>query len=98
MPENDPAAVGENRTVTERDCPGNRVNAPCPLTTENGAERGDTFTFSVLAELIRLVIVTVWSEDCPNVTSPKFTDEGVMEILTVTSRPVPLNGMFVGLV
>ena len=39
VPEKGPAEAGENRTMTDFDCPGVRVNAPPPLTTENGGER-----------------------------------------------------------
>jgi hypothetical protein len=47
VPENVPVAAGENRTVTDFDCPGVRLKAPPPLTIEKGAERVPTVPLSV---------------------------------------------------
>ena len=60
-----PAVVGENWTVTVTDCPGAKVNAPPPLTTENGAKRVPTFPVNAAVELAWLAIVMLWFEDCP---------------------------------
>ena len=46
-----PAIVGENFTVTVTDCPGDRLNAPPPLTIEKGAERVPTLPVRAAVEL-----------------------------------------------
>jgi len=46
-----PAVVGENCTVTVTDCPGDRLNAPPPLTIEKGAERVPTLSVKAAPEL-----------------------------------------------
>ena len=60
-----PAVVGENCTVTVTDCPGDRLNAPPPLTIEKGAEGVPTLPVKAAVELDWLVIVIVWLGDCP---------------------------------
>ncbi len=59
VPEDAPVAVGENRTVTDLVCPGARLKAPPPLTTEKGAVRLPTLPVRVPVELVWLVIVIV---------------------------------------
>jgi hypothetical protein len=59
VPENDPAAVGENRTSTDLACPGARLKEPCPLETEKGEARVPTLPVKVPVELLRLEMVIV---------------------------------------
>ncbi len=93
-----PAAVGENLTVTVTDCPGVRLNAPPPLTTENGAVKAPTLPVSVALEVAWFMMVIIWSEGEPTVTFPKLTDAGLIDMLiTGAATPVPLNEMLTGL-
>ena len=46
-----PAVVGENCMVTVTDCPGDKLNAPPPLTTKNGGERVPTLPVNAAVEL-----------------------------------------------
>jgi len=59
VPENGPVVTGKNRTVTDFDCPGVRLKAPPPLTTEKGAERDPTLPVKAPVEPVWFVIVTV---------------------------------------
>ncbi len=58
-PDDSPGAPGENRTVTDFDCPGVRLKVPPPLSTEKGATRLPTLPAKVPVEPERFVIVTV---------------------------------------
>ena len=59
VPENGPVVTGKNRTVTDFDCPGVRLKAPPPMTTEKGAVRLPTVPVKVPVELTWFVIVIV---------------------------------------
>ena len=100
VPENDPVAIGENRTTTGLDWPGARLKGPLPETTEKGGEGTPTFPASVPVEFAWLVMVSVCSKIWPTAPLPKSTDVGLMEMLIVAGGagpPVPLSGTFTGL-
>ena len=83
-----PAIVGENCIVTVTDWPGAKLNAPPPLTTENGAERVPTSPVNAVFELAWFVIVMFWFEDCPTVTFPKFIEVVIYcDVYDVTPGP-----------
>ena len=84
------AAEGAKRTVTVRDCPGERLYEPPPLVIEKSVPEIVMFPLSVPVELDWLVIVTVVSRDCPTATLPKLIDVGLTLMLT-TAVPVPLR-------
>ena len=63
------------------------MNAPPPLTIDQGAERAPTLPVKSAVELVSFVILILGYAACPTLTFPKFIDAGATEILMTGAAP-----------